>query len=133
MRCGSDCSRCGNIKCLRGAHVCTDACPHTAQDRLRRAIRHGRRSALLALSAPVVFPYGSWLRGLDRPKSSHRGKRNGTVSCAGGRERPQETFWAAWPQKSGVAPARFSLFSTVTFPCIAFCISFAYMKLVVSQ
>ena len=29
-------------------------------------------------------------------------------------------FWAAWPQKSGVAPARFSLFSTVTFPGIAF-------------
>ncbi len=31
-------------------------------------------------------------------------------------------FWAARPKKSRVAPARFSLFSTVTFLGIAFCI-----------
>src|SRR5260370_35180776 len=33
---------------------------------------------------------------------------------------PPQNFWAAWPQKSGVAPARFWLFSTVTFGFLAF-------------
>src|SRR5215472_9006355 len=43
------------------------------------------------------------------------------------------TFWAAGSQKSGVAPARFSLFSTVTFVGIAFCISFVLNKLAAAQ
>jgi hypothetical protein len=36
-------------------------------------------------------------------------------STPNGRERPRETFWAAESRKSGVAPARFSSFSTAAF------------------
>src|SRR5215471_7260720 len=43
------------------------------------------------------------------------------------------TFWAAGSQKSRVAPARFSLFSTVTFAGIAFRISFVLNKLAAPQ
>src|SRR6266699_841105 len=43
------------------------------------------------------------------------------------------TFWAAGSQKSGVAPARFSLFSTVIFGGIAFHISFLLNKVASPQ
>src|SRR5437773_3784632 len=42
-------------------------------------------------------------------------KRNGTDFLCRRAGATPRNFWAAWPQKSGVAPARFSLFSTVTF------------------
>ncbi len=42
-------------------------------------------------------------------------------------------FWADRPQKSGVAPARFSLFSTVTFLGIEFCMSFVSKKFLATQ
>src|SRR5258708_17913301 len=45
----------------------------------------------------------------------HRGKKGRhDPSCRRAGAIPRN-FWAAWPPKSGVAPARFGLFSTVTF------------------
>jgi hypothetical protein len=46
-------------------------------------------------------------------------KTAGTICRAAGRVRPHELFWAAESRKSGVAPARFGVFSTVTLACIA--------------
>src|SRR6266566_2931125 len=68
MRCGSDCSRYGNIRRLQGVHLYGDIFRSLAQDCLRRAIRHRGRSALLALSVPTVFPYGSWPHGFVSSK-----------------------------------------------------------------
>src|SRR5439155_22389302 len=61
-----------------GAHLGADIFRCLAQDCLHRAIRHGRRSALPALSVPAVFPYGSLLRGSKCPKSASPWK-NGTA------------------------------------------------------
>jgi hypothetical protein len=43
------------------------------------------------------------------------------------------TFWAAESQKSGVAPARFGVFSNVTFPFTEFPISRSSKKLLAPQ
>src|ERR1700723_4716744 len=49
----------------------------------------------------------------------HRGKNSRhDLPCRRAGATPR-TFWAAESRKSGVAPARFSVFSTVTFACIA--------------
>src|SRR6202167_1355118 len=63
----------------------------------------------------------------------HRGK-NGwhDLLCRRAGATPR-TFWAAESRKSGVAPARFGVFSTVTLACTAFCIRLSSKKLLAPQ
>src|SRR5580704_9768459 len=63
----------------------------------------------------------------------HRGKnsRHG-LPCRRAGATPR-TFWAAESRKSGVAPARFGVFSTVTLACAAFCIRLSSKKLLAPQ
>ena len=71
---------------------------------------------------------------LDRRRHSYYRNRQNTVRNlslrAGATPR---TFWAAESRKSGVAPARFGVFSTVTFPFTAFYISYSSKKLLAPQ
>jgi len=60
-------------------------------------------------------------------------KTAGTIYRAAGREATPRTFWAAESRKSGVAPARFGVFSTVTLACAAFCIRLSSKKLLAPQ
>src|SRR5437879_8918613 len=63
----------------------------------------------------------------------HRGKKfRHDLPCRRAGATPR-TFWAAESRKSGVAPARFSVFSTVTFPFTAFSISHGFKKLLAPQ
>src|ERR1700732_691695 len=50
----------------------------------------------------------------------HCGKTPGTIRRAAGRERPHELVWAAESRKSGVAPARFGVFSALTLALTGF-------------
>lgn len=61
----------------------------------------------------------------------HRGKKI-DGNCVEGGSDPR-TFWAAGSQKSGVAPARFSLFSTVTLTTIGVPISLVAKKFLPPQ
>src|SRR5277367_3828504 len=63
----------------------------------------------------------------------HRGKNSGhDLPCRRAGATPR-TFWAAESRKSGVAPARFGVFSTVTFAGAAFCIRLSSKKLLAPQ
>src|SRR5262245_41345249 len=86
-----------------------------------RDVRHRSRYLLLQCSLPL------WL---DQSILSRRvtvEKRTAQAYVPAGGSDPK-TFWAAESQKGRVAPARFSLFSTVTFAGIAFRISFGLNK-----
>jgi hypothetical protein len=60
-------------------------------------------------------------------------KTRGTVSGAVGRERPQKTFWAAGRRKSGVAPARFGVFSKAAFLLMVSFISLYFRRICLPQ
>jgi len=60
-------------------------------------------------------------------------KRNGTALCAGGRERPQETFGRLGRKKVGSLPPVSVFFPTVTFPSTASCISSVSDKVLAPQ
>src|SRR5690348_4994621 len=63
----------------------------------------------------------------------HRGKNSRhDLTCRRAGATPR-TFWAAESRKSGVAPARFGFFSTVTFGCTAFCMRLSSKKLLGPQ
>src|SRR5437867_3160052 len=79
---------------------------------------HSRQADLCSISSDV-------------PVTVEKGERHRFV-CRRAGATPRN-FWAAWPQKSRVAPARFSPFSTVTFPCTASCISSVSDKLLAPQ
>src|ERR1700684_2166233 len=58
---------------------------------------------------------------------------SGTIYCGARAGATPRTFWAAESRKSGVAPARFGVFPTVTFACTALCIRLSAKKLLAPQ
>src|ERR1700691_900089 len=67
------------------------------------------------------------------PRLCHRGKNSRhDLPCRRAGATPR-TFWAAESRKSGVAPARFGVFSTVTLACTALCIRLSSQKLLAPQ
>jgi hypothetical protein len=76
-----------------------------------------------------VSPTEKWFRPpWATPPAGHANKTRSRF-LRNGRERPHELFGRLKAEKTGVAPARFGFFSTVTFGCTAFCIRLSSKKL----
>src|SRR5260370_12129383 len=88
-----------------------------------------RIAGCFLISGMLVSPKFELLRN-SSPRRGKNSRRSHLCRRAGATPR---TFWAAEGRKSGVAPARFGVFSTVTLACAAFCIRLSSKELLAPQ